>query len=175
MQEHAAHRLFLLMEEVELAPETAVVALLGLLELEEVLLQRLLVRPGGAVDALQLLVACIAAPIGAGHLHELEGMAELAGRRQMRAGAEIDEAALAIEADRLAARDLVDPLRLVFLADRAEERDGTVTLPFLARDRLVAFEALQHRLLDLSERLRAVGLVARQNGNEARLGCRTAG
>src|SRR6185312_2429358 len=107
MPEHATRRLFLLVEEVELAPEPAVVALLRLLELEEVLLERLLVRPRRAVDALKLLVSRVTTPIGAGHLCQLEGMAELAGRRQMRAGAQIDEAALAVEADRLVARDLV--------------------------------------------------------------------
>src|SRR5262252_1043651 len=79
MPEHAARRLFLLMEEIELAPQATMIALVGFLELEEVLLQRLVVGPGGAIDALQLLIARVAAPIGARHLHQLEGMAELAG------------------------------------------------------------------------------------------------
>src|SRR5260221_7294354 len=93
----------------------------------------------------------------------------------MRPGAEIDETALAIEADRLVARDLVDPLRLVFLADRVEERDGTVALPFLARDRLVAVDNLMHALLHLLEGLRREGLVARGIVIEAGLGGRPEG
>src|SRR5260221_5676392 len=93
----------------------------------------------------------------------------------MRPGAEIDETALAIEADRLVARDLVDPLRLVFLADRVEERDGTVALPFLARDRLVAVDNLMHALFDLLGVLRREGLVARGIVVEAGLGGRAEG
>ena len=52
--EHDARPLLLEVEEVHLAPELAVVALLGLLELLEVGGKLLLGRPGGAVDALQL-------------------------------------------------------------------------------------------------------------------------
>src|ERR1700748_1011446 len=75
MPEHRADGLFLLMEEIELAAEPAMIALLRLFELEEILLQLFLIRPGGAVDALQLRVARIAAPIGARDLRQLEGMA----------------------------------------------------------------------------------------------------
>ena len=73
MPEHGARRLFLLMEQVELAPDLAMVALLGFLEPMQVLVELLLVRPRRAVDALKHLVARIAAPVRAGHLHELEG------------------------------------------------------------------------------------------------------
>ena len=52
--EHDARPLLLEVEQVHLAAELAVVALLGLLELLEVGGQLRLVRPGGAVDALQL-------------------------------------------------------------------------------------------------------------------------
>ena len=121
--EDAADRLLAEMEQVELAAELAVVAALGLLEPEEVLVELLLARPGGAVDALQLGVVGIAAPIGAGHVHQLEGLAETAGRRQMRPDAQIDEIALAIEADLLAGRDFADIFGLVALADAAKRSD----------------------------------------------------
>src|SRR5260221_11928708 len=62
MPEHAAHRLFLLMEEVELTPEAAVVALFRLLELEAILLQRRLIRPVGVLFPLQRLVPPIPPP-----------------------------------------------------------------------------------------------------------------
>jgi hypothetical protein len=53
-------------------------------------------NPGRAVDALQLLVAMVAAPVGAGQLHQLEHL-QLAGRRHVRATAEVDEGTLAIK------------------------------------------------------------------------------
>ena len=52
--EHRARRLFLEMEQVHLAAELAVVALLGLLDLMQVGFELVLGRPRGAVDALQL-------------------------------------------------------------------------------------------------------------------------
>src|SRR3982075_1603780 len=106
--EDAADRLLLHVEQVELAAEFAVVAAFGLLEPEQILVELLLARAGGGIDAGQLGVARVAAPIGAGHVLQLEGLPEPAGRRQMRADAEIDEIALPIEADLLLAQDLTD-------------------------------------------------------------------
>src|SRR6185437_12602376 len=154
MPEHRADGLFLLMEEIELAAQAAMIALLRLFELEEILLQLFLIRPSGPVDALKLRVACIAPPIGTRDLHQPEGMAELAGRRQMRPGAEIDEIALTIEADRFILRDFVDPFGLIFLAELGEELDRAVALPFFACNLLVAIDDLVHALLDLHEVVR---------------------
>src|SRR3546814_9335748 len=78
MPEHRARRLLLQMEEVHLAAEAPVVALFSLLQHGEVGLELLLVLPAGAVDALELRVARVAAPVGAGDLHQLERMPELA-------------------------------------------------------------------------------------------------
>jgi hypothetical protein len=61
----------------------------------------LLVGPGRAVDALQLGVVLIAAPVGAGQLRQLEGLADMLRRRQVRPAAEVAPLALAIERDRL--------------------------------------------------------------------------
>src|SRR5437764_16558 len=116
------------MEQVEFAAELAVVAALGFLEPEQVLVKLLLAGPGGAVDALQLRVPGVAAPIGAGHIHQLEGLPEPAGRGEMRPDAQIDEIALAVEADFLIRRDLSDIFGLIALADAVEERDGLVAL-----------------------------------------------
>ena len=88
--ERRARRLFLEVEELHLAPEAPMVALLGFLEPVQISLELLLVRPGGAVDALEHLVPRIAPPVGAGDLEELEG-ADLAGGRQVGATAEVDE------------------------------------------------------------------------------------
>ena len=102
--EHRARRLLLQMEQVELLADAPVIALLRLLEPGEVFLQLLLVGPGGAVDPLQHLVARIAAPVGARHLHELERL-ELAGARHVRAAAQVFPIALPVQADRLARRE----------------------------------------------------------------------
>ena len=48
------------------------VTLLGLGYAVKVGLKLLLVGPGGAINTLQLLVVSVAAPVGAGHLGQLE-------------------------------------------------------------------------------------------------------
>ena len=77
-------------EQVELGGELAVVALLGLGELVEVGLQRRVGLPRRAVDALQHRALLVAPPVGAGDLLQLE-VAEAAGRRHVRALAQVDE------------------------------------------------------------------------------------
>src|SRR3954454_8789511 len=111
--EDAADRLFLQMRQVELAAKLAVIAPLGFLQPEQVLIELLLAWPGSAVDTLQLRLFGGAAPIRAGHIHQLEGLAEPPGRGQMRSDAEIDELALAVETDFLLGRDLADIFGLV--------------------------------------------------------------
>ena len=81
---------FLDAEEVELLAELAVVALLGLFELVEVVVEVLGGEEGGAVDALQLLVVLVALPVGAGDGEQLEGL-DLRGVGDVRAAAEVDE------------------------------------------------------------------------------------
>ncbi len=77
-------------EEVELDAELAMVAAFGLLEAVQVLGERGLRLPRGAVDALQHRALLVAAPVRAGHLLQLEH-AELAGRRHVRAATQVDE------------------------------------------------------------------------------------
>src|SRR6266700_6016899 len=173
--ENAADRLFLHVEEIELAPQAAVVAALGLLEPEEVLVEFLLAWPGGAVDPLQLGSVRVAAPIGTGHAHQLEGLTEPAGRRQMRPNAQIDEFALAVDADLLRRRDLADILGLVALADAGEERDRPVAVPDLTGDRLVAADDLAHPLLDAGEVFRGERLIAPEIVIKAVVGRRAEG
>ena len=62
----------------------------------------------------------IAAPIGAGDLHQLEGVADLAGRGHVRAAAEIEPVALLVDLDLLVCRNGVDQLDLEQLALVAE-------------------------------------------------------
>src|SRR5690606_10523424 len=131
--ERRADGLVLEMEQVHLPPELTVIATLRFLEPFQIRPELLRLGPRGAVDALQHLVARIAAPVGARELRQLERGAEAPGRRQVRAAAQVDEVALPVQADRLVARDPGDDFRLVVLADAAEELDGAVAIPFLDR------------------------------------------
>ena len=150
------------MEEVHLAPELAVVASIGLLEHVQVGLELFLARPRGAVDPLEHLVAGVAAPVRARDAHQLERLAELAGRGEVRTPAQIDPLALAVQRDGLVARDVRDDLGLVLLAPVAEEPDRFVAVPFLARDRLVAVDDLAHAGLHQLQIIRGEGLLARE-------------
>ena len=67
-------------EEIELSPQPAVIALGGLLALLHPGLERLLVEERDAVDALELGLGVIAAPVRPGGRQELDD-ADLAGRR----------------------------------------------------------------------------------------------
>ncbi len=101
--EHRALRLRLEVEQVHLLPDLAVVALLGLLHHREIGLEVVVVRPARPVDALEHLVPAVAAPVGARKLRQLEGLAELARRGQMRAAAEVEPVALPVNRHRLVA------------------------------------------------------------------------
>ena len=162
MPERGPRRLVLEMEQIHLAPEPAMVAALGLLEHVQVGLELLLVRPRGAVDALEHLVVGVAAPVRTRDPHQPERLAQLPGGRQVRAAAEIDPLALAVQRDGLVARNALDDLRLVLLAPVAEEPDRLVAVPHLARDRLVAIDDLAHALLHALQILGGEGLLARE-------------
>jgi hypothetical protein len=104
------------MEQLHLAAEAAVVALLGLLEEGQVGLEVVAVLEGDAVDALQHRAVAVAAPIGAGDAHQLERVGgNLAGVLQMRAAAEVLPVAVPVHADRLIASGIADQLDLVGL------------------------------------------------------------
>ena len=139
-------------DQVELGGELAMVALGGLLQAVEVILERLLRLPRRAVDALQHRALLVATPIGARDLLQLE-VAEPAGRRDVRADAHVDElVGVAIGADRVAG-DLAG----VELVGGAAAR-GLDALDDLALVRLVGeqLQRLLGRHLGAHERL--VGL-----------------
>ena len=132
------------------------IALLGFLEHVQVLLQLVLRGPGRAVDALQLLVAVVTAPIGAGHFHQLEVL-ELARARHVRAAAQVLELAFAIERHVFALRDAGNDLRLVGLAETLEVGHGLVARQHAALDLLVLLRELDHLRLDGRQILRREG------------------
>jgi len=137
------------LEEVELPAQLAVVAPLGLLDEGEILLHLLRGGKPRPVDALEHLVVLVAAPVGAGHVEELEGL-DLARRRDVGAPAQIREAALRVKAHRPdVGGQVVDQLHLVGLALFLKELDRLFPADLAAREGLVLRGDLRHPLLDL--------------------------
>ena len=85
-------------EEIELSAEMAVVALARLLEPQHVGVEVILREPRGAVHALQLLIARIAAPVHAGNAQHPD-RAQPSRVRHMGAAAEVDEGTGPVDAD----------------------------------------------------------------------------
>ena len=153
MPEHHARALFLLMEQVELLADLAMVTFFRFFQLEQIGLQVLVVEPCGAVDAGQHRVVGVAAPIGASHLHELE-RAQFAGVGHMRTAAEVGELALRVKRQRLIGWDAFDDFGLVFLAHTAKKRHGLVARFHFARHRQLFGNDLGHLGLDLRQIVR---------------------
>src|SRR6266581_3341695 len=85
-------------EQFELLAEHAVIAPFDLLESLQVIVKLPLVRPHRAVNALQLRISFVAAPVRAGDRQELE-RTDLSGPLDVRSLAEIDEAVVLVDAD----------------------------------------------------------------------------
>ena len=94
--EHRARCAVVEMEQVQLCAQLAVIALAGFFEAGEVGLEVLGVGPAGTVDPLQRCVVGVAAPVGARHLGQLEGLQQ-PGRRHMGAATQVFEITLAIQ------------------------------------------------------------------------------
>ena len=88
-------------EEVELLAQDAMVAARGFFKAGEVGVEIFLREEGGAVDALELRILLVAEPVSAGEAGDFEGL-DAAGGGHVRAAAEVDEVAVAIEADLVA-------------------------------------------------------------------------
>src|SRR5262245_2777240 len=150
------------MEQVHLAAEPPVIAFLGFLDLLEIGVELFLLRERRAVDAREHLAVGIAAPIGARHLHQLEGVADLAGRRHVRAAAQVEPLALAIDADRLVFRNGIDQLDLELLAHVAERALGLIARPHFLGEGFVARDDFAHFFLDDGEIIKRERLVAEE-------------
>ena len=97
-------------EEVELTPQHAVVPLLGLLETLQVLGEMSLLEEGGPVDALEHLALLVASPVRSRSRKELEVL-EAAGRRDVRAPAQVEERSVLIDRDDLVLREFLETLQ----------------------------------------------------------------
>ena len=131
------------------------IALFGLLELMQIGVELLLRRPGSAVDALQLRAVDRRANRSPPSFMQLERFADLARRGHVRAAAEVEPFALAVDFQVLALGDRVDEFDLEALALGREKILGLCALPHLFREGLVLRDDLVHPLLDLGEIVRA--------------------
>ena len=102
----------------------------------------------------------IAAPIGAGHLHQFERCADIAGAAHMRPAAQVDPLTLAVQCDDLGPRQVADQLGLVGLALGLEEGDAFVAIDDAAQERRIARHDLAHLRLDGGKVVGGEGLVA---------------
>jgi hypothetical protein len=174
MPEHHAGRDVVDVEQVQLAPSLRWSRFSASSSIVRYCCSSSLVGPGRAVDALQHLVAVVAAPVGAGHLHQLE-VPQLAGAGHVRAAAQVLEAAFGVQRHVLAGRDAADDLGLVVLADALEVRHGLVARQHAPRDRFVLGGQLRHALLDGHQVLGREGALVREVVEEAVLDHRADG
>src|SRR5262245_61981097 len=175
MPEHRARRFLLEVEQVHLAAEPAMIAFFRFLDLLEIGVEFLLLGESRAGDAGQHLAVGIAAPIRARHLHQLEGVADLAGRGHVRPAAEIEPVALAIDLDLLICRNGIDQLDLELLAHVAEHALGLLARPDFLGEGFVARDDLAHLLLDDRQVIERERLVAEEVVIEAVLDHRADG
>jgi hypothetical protein len=137
--------------QAELAPQLAVVALLGFFEAREIRLQLVFAEERGAVDALHRLIARISLPVRVRGGQQLERL-QAAARRHVRPDAEIDEEVAILDRvdrdDLLSLRLLFDQLHLQRLAALPEEPDRVLARPHLPLVDVVAGRDLLHPLLD---------------------------
>src|SRR5207248_4030924 len=152
MPERHPRRVLGEVEEVELRADAAVVSRPCLLELLEVGVEVFLVVERGPVDASQLLVALVAAPVGPGEAGQLDRLDRLRVL-QVRAPAEVGEVALRVERD-WPLRG-VDELDLVLLALFPEEEARLLCGDLLTVPGTALVELALDLRLDLLERLLA--------------------
>ena len=127
------------------------IALLGLLDLGEVGVQLFLIEERGAVDALKHLAVSMTLPVGPRDRQQLE-RADLAGVRNVRPSAKVDELTLAIEAqDAELVQLVVNVLDLVGLAQVGDELASLRHGQAEAFERLPILEDFGHLGLDGGE------------------------
>src|SRR5712664_2288429 len=108
------------------------VAFPGFFHLMEISVQFLLAKESSAVQPLQLFATGIVFPVGAGDTEDLEG-ADLAGVRNVRTAAEVDELSLSIESEaRVLLQVIVDMLDLVALGQVGDQRPRLSSRPLEA-------------------------------------------
>ena len=129
-------------EQFQLLAQHAMVAAFGLFDLLQMVFELLLAEEGRAIEPLQLLPRGVALPIGPGHREQLEGP-DGAGAGHVRAAAQVDELALAIERHgRLVGQPFFEVLHLERLPQIAAELRSPRRGPFDPLERLVFLDDL---------------------------------
>ncbi len=116
-------------DQIQFLADLAVVAPLDFFQTGQMRVEFGLRREGRPVDALQHRIPFVPAPVGAGRVEQFE-CADMAGGRQVRTAAEIDEVPLRIGGDRLPVREALDQLHLIVLSLSLEELDGVLLAEF---------------------------------------------
>ena len=143
-------------EQTQLTAKLAVIALLRLFKTIQIGFKFLLFEKTCTVNSLEHFAVGIPAPIGAGAAHELYRVAlDTAGAVQVRAGAEVRELALLIEADGRVLGQVLDELDLVGLVLLAHEGEGLLAGQLKALYGQLFLAYLAHLGLDLLEELRS--------------------
>ena len=150
MPEDQARAFFLQMKQALLFGDLAMVALIGFFDAQDIRSKLLLVGPGGAVNALQLLVLRIAAPVGAGNAGQLERLQETRVRH-VRPAAHVHVFLVVVQAHRLLVGHVFDQTQFVILSTRLKHRDHFIARRDLLDDVVVLVDQLDHALLDRSE------------------------
>ena len=153
MPKHGAWRVFIDVEQIQLAPKFSVVTLFSLFQPNKVLLQVIFAGPGCAINALQHFIAVVAAPIGTGNLHELE-MFEFARTRNMGATAKVFEIALAVQAHILIRRDARNDLCFVVFTQPLKVRDSLIARQDTTYNGFVFVGQFGHALFNRGQVLR---------------------
>ena len=146
--EHHASAFFLNMEEILGSTDPTMVSLFSFFQPGEVRRQISIVGERRAVDSLELCVPVIAPPIGARQLCQLERLADLSRRRQVRTKAKVLPIPLTIDGDFLIRRKIAYDLGLIDLADVLEVSYGGFPVPDFPNNRQVTVHDVLHSGLD---------------------------
>ncbi len=146
------------------------VALLGFLDVLQVLVEIFLRKERGAVNALELRILLVAQPVGTGDVEQLERL-DPPGRGNVRPSAEVGELASLVDRDLLVGLgELLDEVALHEVAFRLEAFEPLAARQKLARVGQVLLRQLLHLLLDGFEVLGRERLLAVKVVEESALG-----
>src|SRR5256885_1600924 len=133
------------------------VALFGLFDRMQVLLKVLLVEERRAIDALELRIFLVAQPVSTGDAGQFESL-DPPGGGDVRATAEVNEIAVAVEGDWVARPgELLNEMDLHEVAFSAETGQTRIARDELTFELFVARGDFSHALFDLLQVFRSEG------------------
>ncbi len=148
MPKHHTRGIFLEMEQVKFFTNFTMIALLGFFEKEHIFFELLFIRPGGAINTLELLIFAVATPVSTRDAHQLKVLTEF-HVRHVRAATHIHIFFVMVETRTIIARDvLFQYLFLIGFVARIEGVEGLLPTDGLFNHGIIGFSQLQHALLD---------------------------